>query len=62
VAVREPEAVAERFAYYLRRNPHDGRFFGVRVGRDGRADPAELARAAGRLVMIRSRLEEACTP
>jgi hypothetical protein len=46
-------AVAERFAYYLRRNPHEGRFFGVRVCRDGRADPEELARAAGRLVMTR---------
>ena len=62
VAVRDPEAVAERFAYYLRRNPHDGRYFGVRVGRDGRADPEELARAAGRLVMVRSRSEEARTP
>lgn len=63
VAVRDPEVVAERFAYYLRRNPHDGRYFGVRVGRDGRADPGELARAAGRLVMIHSsRLEEARTP
>jgi hypothetical protein len=29
VAVWDPEAVAERFAYYLRRNTHDGRFFGV---------------------------------
>jgi hypothetical protein len=62
VAVRDPGAVAERFAYYLRRNPHDGKYFGVRVGRDGRADPGELARAAGRLVMIRTRLEEARTP
>ena len=57
VAVRDPKAVAERFAYYLRRNPHDGRYFGVRVSRDGRVDPEELARAARRLVMIRSRLE-----
>ena len=62
VAVRDPEVVAKRFAYYLRRNPHDGRYFGVMVGRDGRADPGELARAAGRLVMIRSRLEKARTP
>ncbi len=62
VAVRDPEAVAERFAYYLRRNPHDGRYFGVRVGRDGQADPGERARAAGRLVMIRIRLEEARMP
>lgn len=62
VAVRDPEAVAERFADYLRRNPHDGKYFGVTVCRDGRADPGELARAAGRLVMIRSRLEEARTP
>ncbi len=62
MAVRNPEAVAERFAYYLRRNPHDGRYFGVRVSRDGRAHPEERARAAGRLVMIRSRLEEARTP
>lgn len=62
VAVRDPEAVAECFAYYLRRNPHDGRYFGVRVDRDGRADPGELARAVGRLVMIRSRLEESRTP
>jgi hypothetical protein len=61
VAVTDPEAVAERFTYYLRRNPHDGRYFGVRVSRDGRADPGELARAAGRLVMIRSRPEEART-
>jgi hypothetical protein len=62
VAVREPEVVAERFAHYLRRNPHDGRYFGVRVGRDGRADPRELVRAAGHLTMIRSRLEEAPMP
>ena len=62
VVVRDPDVVAERFAYYLRRNLHDGRYFGVRVGRDGRADPGKLARAAGRLVMIRSRLEEARTP
>ena len=59
VAVRDPEAVAEHFAYYLRRNPHDGRYFGVRVGRDGRTDPGELARAAGRLVTLRIRVEEA---
>ncbi len=62
VAVRDPEGVAEHFAYYLRRNPHDGRYFGVRVGRDGRTDPGELARAAGRLVMLRVRVEEACSP
>jgi hypothetical protein len=57
VAVRDPEAVAERFAYYLRRNPHEGRYFGVGVGRDGRANPRELACAAGRLVMIRTVLD-----
>ena len=57
VAVRDPEAVAERFAYYLRRNPHEGRYFGVGVGRDGTANPRELARAAGRLVMIRTVLD-----
>lgn len=62
VAVRNPEVVAERFAYYLRRNSHDSKYFGLRVGRDGRADPEELARAAGRLIMIRSRLDEAHTP
>jgi hypothetical protein len=56
VAVRDP-AVAERFAYYLRRNPHDGRYFEVRVGRDGRTDPDELAH----LVLIRTRLEGAHT-
>src|SRR5215203_6203929 len=57
VAVRDPEQVAERLAYYLRRNPHDGRYFGVRVGRDGRADPEDLAHAADRLVMVRTLLE-----
>ena len=62
VAVRDPEEVAERFAHYLRRNPHDGKYFGVGVDRDGRADPDELARAAGRLVVIRTRLVEAPTP
>jgi hypothetical protein len=62
VAVRDPEAVAERLAYYLRRNPHDGKYFGVRVGRDGRADPGELAHASGRLLMIRSRPKEVHTP
>ena len=46
VAVRDPELVAERFAYYLRRNPREGRYFGVGVGRDGRANPRELVRAA----------------
>ena len=61
VAVRDPEEVAEHFAYYLGRNPHDGRYFGVRVGRDGRTDPDELARAVTRLVMIRTRLEGART-
>jgi hypothetical protein len=59
VAVRDPEAVAECFAYYLSRNPHEGRYFGVRVGRDGRADPEDLARAAARLVMVRTVLEDA---
>ena len=59
VAVRDPEQVAERFAYYLRRNPHDGRYFGVRVGRDGRADPDELVRAAAHLVMVRTLLKGA---
>jgi hypothetical protein len=62
VALRDPETVAERFAYYLRRNPHEGRYFGVGVGRGGRVDPEELARAAGRLAMVRTRLEEARTP
>jgi hypothetical protein len=41
----------------MRRNPHDGRYFGVRVGRDGRADPEDLAHAADRLVMVRTLLE-----
>lgn len=50
--------VTERFAYYLRRNPHEGRYFGVRVGRDGWAEPDELARAAARLVMVRTVLED----
>lgn len=59
VAVRDPEMVAERFAYYLGRNPHDGRYFGVRVGRNDRTDPDEVARAAARLVLIRTRLEGA---
>ena len=45
VAVRDPKVVAERFVYYLGRNPHDDRYFGVRVDRDGRTDPDELARA-----------------
>jgi hypothetical protein len=53
-AERDPERVRERFAYYLKRNPHDGKYFGVKVGRDGRTDPDELTRAAGRLVMIRT--------
>jgi hypothetical protein len=60
VAVRDP-AVAERFAYYLGRNPHDGRYFEVRVGRDGRTDPDELARTVAHLVLVRTRLEGACT-
>ena len=59
VAVRDQEQVTECFAYYLRRNPHDGRYFGVRVGKDGRADPDDLARAATRLVMVRTLLEGA---
>jgi hypothetical protein len=62
VAVRDPERVRERFAYYLKRNPHDGKYFGVRVGRDGRTDPDELARAAGRLIMIRTVLDDASEP
>ena len=61
-AVRDPEAVAERFAYYLKRNPHDGGYFGVRVGRDGRTDPGEVTRAAGSLVMSQSRLDETRSP
>jgi hypothetical protein len=62
VAVREPGVVAERFVYYLKCNPHDGRYFGARVGRDGRTDPGELTRAAGSLVMIQSRLDETRSP
>lgn len=61
-AERDPERVRERFAYYLGCNPHDGKYFGVRVGRDGRADPDELARAAGRLVLIRTVLEDTSKP
>ena len=49
VAVRDLAMVAECFAYYLKRNPHDGRYSGVRVGRDGRKDPGTLARAADSL-------------
>jgi hypothetical protein len=56
-AVKDPEAVAEHFAYYLGRNPHDGGYFGVTVSRDGWANPDELARAAARLVMIRTVLD-----
>ena len=59
VAVWDPEQVAERFAYYLGRNPHDGRYFGVTVSRNGRVDPDELARVAARLVMIRTLLDGA---
>ena len=59
VAVTDPATVADRFARYLRRNPHDGRYFGVRVGRDGRVDPGELTRAAGSLGMIQTRLRSA---
>jgi len=62
VAVRAPETIAERSAYYLRRNPRDGKYFGVRVGRDGKANPDELTRAAGRLVMIRTVLEDTSKP
>ena len=62
VAVRDPGVVAELFVYYLKCNPHDGRYFGVRVGRDGRTDPGELTRAAGSLVMIQSRLDETRSP
>ena len=62
VAVRNPDVVAEHLDYYLRRNTHDGRYFGVRVGRDSRTDSGELDHAAGRLVMIRSRAEETRTP
>ena len=61
-AERDPERVRERFAYYLKRNPHDGKYFGVRVGRDGKANPDELTRAAGRLVMIRTVLEDTSKP
>jgi hypothetical protein len=62
VVVRDPDRVLERFAYYLKRNPHDGKYFGVRVGRDGKTDPDELARAADRLVMIRTALDDAGGP
>lgn len=62
VAVRDPERVRERFAYYLERNPHDGKYLGVKVGQDGGADLGELARAAGRLVMFRTVLEDASEP
>lgn len=57
VAVRDPGTVAGRLAYYLGRNPHDGKYFGAKVDRDGRTDPEELARASARLVMIRTRTE-----
>ncbi len=62
VAVTDPSAVADRFARYLRRNPHDGRYFGLSVGRDGGVDPGELARAAGSLVMIQTLLKGAPSP
>ena len=50
------------FARYLRRNPHGGRYLGLRVGRDGRVDPGDLARAAGSLVMIQTRFKGAPSP
>lgn len=62
VAVTDPAQVADRFARYLRRNPHDGRYFGLSVGRDGRVDPGDLARAAGSLVMIRTRFTGTPSP
>jgi hypothetical protein len=62
VAVRDPGVVADRFAYYLKRNPRDGRYFGLSVGRDGRVDPGELARATDSLVMIQARLKSAPLP
>ena len=54
VAARDPERVRGRFACYLKRNPHDGKHLGVRVGRDGswRVYPH-------RLVMIRTVLDDA---
>ena len=62
VAVTDPASVAERFACYLRRNPHDGRYFSLSVGRDGRVDPGELARAADSPVKIQTRLKGAPPP
>ena len=62
VAVREPAVVGERFACYQGRNPHDGRYFWVRVGRNARTEPDELARAVAHLVLIRTRLEGAHAP
>lgn len=44
------------------RNAHDGKYFGMRVGRNGRTDPVELARAANRLVMIRTALDDTSKP
>ena len=58
-AVRDSEVVVERFGYYLRRNLYEGRYFGVRVGRNGRAGPGDLARAAARLVMVCPVLKDA---
>jgi hypothetical protein len=62
VAARDPERVRERFAYNLKRNQHDGKHFGVRVGRDGGTDPGEFTRTADRLVMIRTVLDDAGEP
>lgn len=62
VAVKEPEAVADRFAYYLRSNPHDARYFGVKASRNGRINSGDMSLAAGCLTMIRTVLADEHTP
>ncbi len=54
----DPDAAAEGLARFLTRVPGDARFYGVTVDAQGVPDPAQVAAAARRVVMIQIRLLE----
>ena len=53
----DPQRIAEALTNVFRRVPRDARFSGVRLDRSGQPNPADVARAAHFLVIIRIQLE-----
>ncbi len=52
----DPQCIAQALTNIFRRVPRDARYSGVRFDRSGQPNPADVARAAQFLVVVRIRL------